>query len=90
MLKIAGTEKEIKVVGEIFNSVLELLGGSREHDGFGYDVPKNKKRNVTLSNVNGNDIIETLELIRDSIRLSYKNKGIFSQKEDYLEDCWSR
>ena len=37
MLKITGNENEVNVVGEIFNSVLELFGGDSCCDGFGYE-----------------------------------------------------
>lgn len=91
MLKITGTVREIDVVGEIFNSVLDMLGGDVDSDGFGHYKPTSKRqKNMSLINMNGDDIIETLEVIKNAIRLSYENGGVFSKKENWLENCRSR
>lgn len=91
MLKITGTVSEIDVVGEIFNSVLDILGGDVDSDGFGhYNLTSKRLENMSLINMNGEDIIETLEVIKDAIRLSYKKGGAFSKKENWLENCRSR
>lgn len=91
MLKITGTKKEIDVIGEILNSVLEMLGGDVDSDGFGHEQPTGRRqKNTLLMNVNGESITETLEMIRDAIRLSYENCGAFSKKECWLDTCRSR
>lgn len=91
MLKITGTVNEIDVVGEIFNSVLDMLGGDINSDGFGhYKLTSKRQKNMSLTNVNGDDIKETLEVIKDAIRLSYEKGGAFSKKENWLENYRSR
>ena len=90
MLKITGNENEVNVVGEIFNSVLELFGGDSYCDGFGCEKKEKSTQNVNLSNANEDSLYDNLVLIRDAIRLSYKNKGVFSQKENYLADFRNR
>ena len=91
MLKIIGTVNEIDVVGEILNNVLDLLGGDVDSDGFGhYKLTSKRQKNMSLINMNGDDIIETLEVIKDAIRMSYENGGVFSKKENWLENCRSR
>lgn len=99
MLKITGSEEEINLVGEIFNTVLGMLGGDVESDGFGYSLPSQVEQKTSdvkiprifkLETSNNYEVKEQLELIIEAIHKSYKNKGLFSKKEKWLEYYKSR
>lgn len=99
MLQISGTKYEVDIVGEIFNTVLEMLGGNADYDGFGYSLPpqfelKNLKfempRTFKLETSNDYEVKEQLELMIGAIHTSRKNGGLFSKKENWFEYYRSR
>lgn len=96
MLKIIGKKYEVDLVGKILNTVLEMLGGDMDYDGFGYfnlspsdfkNRGKEKRQTtVTLQVFGDYNMDEKLELIWDAIQASSQSGGLFSEQEDWLEN----